>query len=197
MADKHAEELGAMLKRQAHAVDVRTDHTTRFATAGAEGRTDTVATFPNGTAFIEVKAGDDGWTTRHNDPTKGWTLKQRKYAEWAQNELGRDVYICLFVGTDRPDYDPMKYKPRKAFLIPFSTAKMIVDLVEIEGINSIPYSLNINSRKFLKEHNISCISAFKDWELTWVNSGWAVDFTHPFYGKYLHRIAKGEEIHYD
>lgn len=181
LMDKHASEFKKMFR--GYGFDVRCDPDTEHATGVFAGRSDCTCIRSGLGVYVEIKSGNNRWATKYKDPKKGWTVKQREYGEWAENQNGSEYYIALFVGSDPPNYDQTKYKPRRAYLIPFKVALATVQ--EAEALcGFIPYRLGKGSLKSLVAAKLSCEDRFSEFRLIRTTGEWTIPPYNSF-SKYL------------
>ena len=167
--------------------DVRDDKTRLYETGEDLGRSDLTFILAGLGCFIEVKNGDTSWMTRSKDPRKGWTQQQRSWAHQKVSALRpTPVWLWISVGPDRPHYNPIKFMPRKTWLVPYQDVIRVVELIEANGQNTLPYRVKARTRSFFKERNLSCETAFAGYELQWCGGKlWSIPEDHKFYRKYI------------
>lgn len=185
MADKAAPEAKKSLRFIGG--DARDDKTRKNESGEDPGRSDLTFIIAGMGCFIEVKNGEDGWTTRSSDPRKFWTRQQR---EWARLKVTAErptpVWMWISVGPDQPHYNPLKFMPRKTWLVPYQDVIKVVEMMEVNGHSTLPYRVKKRTRTFFKERNLSCETAFAGYELKWCgNRIWSIPEDHKFYREYI------------
>jgi hypothetical protein len=179
MADKWAHEVVRTLHKLGFGV--RADPTTRFATAGENGRADQMIVRGGRGCYIEAKTGTTGFdfdTLRPN---------QREWIEsFALPEPYRmEVWIWLAMGTDRPNNTQPDALPRKHWLIPYPV--MLHVEKQVRPIQrTLPYRAGKGMRKEIQEQKLDALNLLRLWELEWVGGGvWDIPEGHLFHTIHL------------
>lgn len=177
MADKRAGEVNASFRRMGF--DVRADKTRKYETGIEEGRSDLVLVRARMGVFVETKNADMGFNVNK------WTPQQRRWGRKAQRENGSDYYVMLVVGKHPPHYNPAKYSPRRAFLVPFDAFYKAVAQVRLFQ-RSIPYKLSPRTKKKeMLARGLDCLTLFAPYEMKWDKGAWAFGKDHIFARNYL------------
>lgn len=172
--DKWANEVHKSLR--AHGYDVRVDHTSKFASAGDEGRSDVVATLPDKVNYIEIKSENRGFKcSSFREEQRNWTHKQLN--------AGYSCWLWIICGSGRPNSSNCELSPRKSFLVPAGIVFNAISMMEnIQDL--IPYAISKNSKKVIKSQLLTVQDVFAIWELKWNGGGiWKIPESHPLYNE--------------
>lgn len=177
MADKYAPQVKRCLR--GYDFDVRDDKTRKNESGEDPGRADLGCIRGGKGVFVEIK------TAKASFQFKSWKQNQRDWAVKTDRRNGSETYVWVTIGSNPPNYNPQKYKPRRSFCIPY---RALLDAIEEISPyqQSIPYRLpKKGGKKIMRENGFEFVTMFAEYEVCWENGAWHIPTTHPFYSKYI------------
>lgn len=144
----------------------------RFISTAPEDEADLFCIRSGTGTFVEVKSfKGDGWDTSK------WGLTQRVWLR-SHHSFANPSWLWLCGGRHNPNYDPVKYNPRRSWLIPADIALSTVTLVECFQST---FPVRKIKRIDMRELNLSIEKRFEIFRLNWLGDGrWSIPDTHLF-----------------
>ena len=133
---------------------------------GGNGRADLVALKDGMGIAVEIKNGKGTFNLDM------WSRDQRDYAVHCE-ECGVPYSIWLILGKDKPNLNPEKYEPRKAWLVPHRDFRRIELLVR-QVQKTLIYRIKKGVRLELREKNLDAVTLLAPFELQWDGGIWRI-----------------------
>lgn len=184
MADKYQAEVVKSL----HSLHfgVRADITERFATGDEPGRADLMVVMGGLGCYIENKTGSAAFDFSQ------WRDNQRQWWQEVCVPTKTPYFLCIFIGDNPPNYDPEKYRPRRAFLV-LAEAWLEVEAQLKPYQNSLPYRAGKGYKTELQEQGLDAEHLLTPWALRWQGGGlWGIPQSHLF-----HRLFLSQKFSFD
>lgn len=138
------------------------------------GRADVIAGWNGQLIFVEVKDGKKSFSFAR------WEDHQRRWAAAVERVCRLPYWLFLVMGTDNPNYNPEKYTPKRAWLLPGRTM-LAVERLLMPYQASIPYRAGKGYSKVLQERELDAVHLLHKYELPWGKGRYDLPQTHPFF----------------
>lgn len=199
--DKHAPQAEETLRRYGFKVRAESARNigNRFVAGEFDDEPDLFCIRGKSGIFVEIK------TFKSAFPIASYRIGQRKWATEA-TESGHDVWLWFFGGDHPANYDETRhdkdnnlYRPRKAWLIPYSIVRTVLERFEDEDLQkSIPYGRKKKMNPTIRKENLTFTGIFKAYELNYKKGGvWGLYQEHPFATEYLSELIPNMDYIHD